>query len=128
MRAIAGLLARLHLRQLWVRRLRTALALTAVAAGTALALVAGIVPSLIVLAPAIAALGAAWDGARAALVGSADPLGALGATLLLAVAWLAALLVAAIAAAWRATLVTCELLRRHPSSGRASRSARHAAP
>lgn len=97
-------------------------------AGTALALVAGIVPSLIVLAPAIAALGAAWDGARAALVGSADPLGALGATLLLAVAWLAALLVAAIAAAWRATLVTGELLRRHPSSGRASRSARHAAP
>jgi hypothetical protein len=56
--------------------------------------------------------GAAWDAARQALGGGTDALAALGAALLLAAAWLAGLVLAAVAAAWRATLVTMELLRR----------------
>jgi hypothetical protein len=47
------------------------------------------------------------------MAGGGDVLAALGAALLLAAAWLAALVLAAIAAGWRATLVTMELLRRH---------------
>jgi Ni,Fe-hydrogenase III small subunit len=56
--------------------------------------------------------GVAWDAARQALGGGLGALAALGAALLMAVAWLAGLVLAAGAAAWRATLVTMELLRR----------------
>lgn len=56
--------------------------------------------------------GVAWDAARQALGGGLDALAALGAALLMAAAWLAGLVLAAGAAAWRATLVTMELLRR----------------
>jgi len=56
--------------------------------------------------------GVAWDAARQALGGGLDALAALGAALLMAAAWLAGLVLAAGAAAWRATLFTMELLRR----------------
>jgi hypothetical protein len=56
--------------------------------------------------------GVAWDAARQALGGGLDAPAALGAALLMAAAWLAGLVLAAGAAAWRATLVTMELLRR----------------
>ncbi|HYN47260.1 MAG TPA: hypothetical protein VER83_00250, partial [Candidatus Nanopelagicales bacterium] len=81
--------------------------------GTALSVAAALAVSLLLLAPAWWAVGAAWDAARLAMAGGSDVLAALGAALLLAAAWLAALVLAAIAAGWRATLVTMELLRRH---------------
>jgi hypothetical protein len=56
--------------------------------------------------------GVAWDAARQALGDGQDALAALGAALLMAAAWLAGLVLAAGVAAWRATLVTMELLRR----------------
>ena len=80
--------------------------------GTALSVAAALAVTLLVLAPAWWVVGAAWDAARHALAGGTDVLAALGAALLLAAAWLAVLALAAIAAAWRATLVTMELLRR----------------
>jgi hypothetical protein len=80
--------------------------------GTALTVAAALAATVLVLAPAWWAVGAAWDAARHALAGGTDVLAAPGAALLLAAAWLAVLLLAAFAAAWRATLVTMELLRR----------------
>jgi len=80
--------------------------------GTALTVVAALAVSLAVLAPAGWAVGGAWDATRLALADGTDALAALGAVLLLAAAWLGVLAIAAIAAAWRATLVTMELLRR----------------
>jgi hypothetical protein len=80
--------------------------------GTALTVAAALGASVLVLVPAWWAAGAAWDVARHALAGGTDALAALGAALLLAAAWLAVLALAAIAAAWRATLITMELLRR----------------
>lgn len=82
--------------------------------GTMLTVAAGLVTSLLVLAPAAWAVATAWDAARRALVDDAGATAALTTTVLLAAAWLGALLVAAIAAAWRATLMTAELLRRAP--------------
>jgi hypothetical protein len=84
--------------------------------GTALTVAIALGATLLVLAPAWWAVGAAWDAARHALADGTDVLGAFGAAFgaafLLAAAWLALLLLAAIAAAWRATLLTMELLRR----------------
>jgi hypothetical protein len=80
--------------------------------GTALTVAIALGATVAILAPAWWAVGAAWDAARLALAGGIDVLAALGVALLLAAAWLAVLVLAAIAAAWRATLVTMELLRR----------------
>jgi hypothetical protein len=80
--------------------------------GTALTVVIALGASLLILAPAWWAVGAAWEAARHVLADGTGMLAAFGAALLLAVAWLALLVLAAIAAAWRATLVTMELLRR----------------
>jgi hypothetical protein len=80
--------------------------------GTALTVAIALGATLLVLAPAWWAVGAAWDTARHVLADGTRVLGAFGAAFLLAAAWLALLLLAAIAAAWRATLLTMELLRR----------------
>jgi hypothetical protein len=82
--------------------------------GTALTVAAALGATLLVLAPAWWVVGAAWEAARLALAGRGDAPAALGAALLLAAAWLVALVLGAIAAAWRATLVTMELMRRRP--------------
>ena len=82
-------------------------------AGTILTVAAALGLTVVLLAPAVWALGAAWGAARHALAGGSDPLLALGAALLLAAAWLGVLVLAAFAASWRATLATTELLRRH---------------
>ena len=79
---------------------------------TALTVAAALGATVVVLVPTWWATGAAWDAARHALAGETDVVAALGTALLLAAAWLAGLVLAAIAAAWRATLVTMELLRR----------------
>jgi hypothetical protein len=79
---------------------------------TALTVAAALGATVVVLVPTWWATSAAWDAARYALAGGLDALAALGAALLMAAAWLAGLVLAAIAAAWRATLVTMELLRR----------------
>jgi hypothetical protein len=80
--------------------------------GTALTMAIALGATVVVLAATWWATGAAWDAARQALASSTDVLPALATALLLAVAWLAGLALAAVAAAWRATLVTMELLRR----------------
>jgi len=80
--------------------------------GTALAVAAALGGTILVLVPAWWAVGAAWDAARHLLGGGTDLLAALGAALLLSAAWLAALVLAAIAAAWRAAVLTMELMRR----------------
>ena len=80
--------------------------------GTALTMAIALGASLVILAPAWWAVGAAWEAARHVLIDGTGILAAFGAALLLAAAWLALLVLAAIAAAWRATLVTMELLRR----------------
>ena len=82
--------------------------------GTILTVTAALAVSLVVLVPATWAVAAAWDAARRALVDDAGAAASLATSVLLAAAWLAALVVAAIAAAWRATLMTAELLRRLP--------------
>jgi hypothetical protein len=82
--------------------------------GTALTVAAALAATLLVLAPAWWVVGAAWEAARHALAGRGDVPAALGAALLLAATWLVALVLGAIAAAWRATLVTMELMRRRP--------------
>jgi hypothetical protein len=79
---------------------------------TALTVVAALGASVVALVLAWWATGAAWDAVRHALAGEPDVVAALATALLLAAAWLAGLVLAAIAAAWRATLVTMELLRR----------------
>jgi hypothetical protein len=81
---------------------------------TALTVAVALGATLVVLVATWWVTGVAWDAARHALAGGTDVLAALGAALLLAAAWLAGLVLAAIAAAWRATLVTMELLRRRP--------------
>ncbi|MFH1475403.1 MAG: hypothetical protein ABIG85_06035 [Chloroflexota bacterium] len=68
--------------------------------------------TVLVLAPGWWAIGAAWDAARHAFAGGSEVLAALVAALLLAAAWLAVLVLAALAAAWRATLFTMEFVRR----------------
>lgn len=80
--------------------------------GTALTVAAALGATVVLLAPAWWAVGAAWDVARYALAGEGGVLAAVGVALLLAAAWTAVLVLAAIAAAWRGTLVTMELLRR----------------
>lgn len=80
--------------------------------GTALTVAAALAVTLVVLAPAWWAVGVAWDAARHVLAGRTDVPAAFGVALVLAAAWLAILVLAAIAAAWRATIVTTELLRR----------------
>jgi hypothetical protein len=82
--------------------------------GTILTVATALAATLLVLAPGWWAVGAAWDAARLALAGGTDLLVALGTVLLLGAAWAAILCLAAVAAAWRATLVTMELLRRRP--------------
>jgi hypothetical protein len=79
---------------------------------TALTVVAALGATVVVLVPTWWATGAAWDAARQALAGETGVVAAFGTALLLAAAWLAGLALAGIAAAWRATLVTMELLRR----------------
>ncbi len=80
--------------------------------GTALTVAAAITVSVLLIAPAWWVVGVAWDAARHAFADETNALAAVGAALLLALAWLAVLALAAITAAWRATLVTADLLRR----------------
>ncbi len=80
--------------------------------GTVLSVLVALAGTVLALAPAVWSLAAAWDMARRALVDDAGTLDALLATVLLAAAWLGALLLAGIAAAWRDLLATAELLRR----------------
>jgi hypothetical protein len=82
--------------------------------GTTLTVTAALAVSLVVLVPATWAVAATWDAARRALVDDAGAVASLATSVLLAAAWLGALLGAGIAAAWRATLMTTELLRRAP--------------
>jgi hypothetical protein len=79
---------------------------------TALTVAIALGITVAVLAATWWATGAAWDAARRALASSTDVLPALASALALAATWLAGLALAAAAAAWRATLVTMELLRR----------------
>ena len=81
-----------------------------VATGLTVVIALGI--TVVALAVTWWATGAAWDAARRALASSTDVLAALTPALALAGVWLAGLALAAVAAAWRATLVTMELLRR----------------
>ncbi len=95
--------------------------------GTALTIGAALAVSLLALAPATWAVALAWDAARRALVDDAGAVAVLAAAVVLAATWTAALLLAALAAAWRANLATMELLRRHPRPPRPGRTARAAA-
>ncbi len=94
--------------------------------GTLLMVLAVMALSLVALLPATWAVGAAWDAARRVLAEDPGAPAALGVALTLTAAWIAALALAGIAAAGRATLMTAELLRREP--GRASLAAPHVAP
>jgi hypothetical protein len=78
-------------------------------------MVVALAVSLALLLPATWAVSAAWDAVRLALVDDAGAVAALATTVLLAAAWLGALLLAAVTAALRATLLTAELLRRRPA-------------
>ena len=79
---------------------------------TALTVAVALGATLVALVATWWVTGVAWDAARQALGGGLDALAVLGAAVLMAAAWLAGLVLAAGAAAWRATLVTMELLRR----------------
>jgi len=68
--------------------------------------------TLLVLVPAVVAVGVAWDRARIALVDGTDAAAVIAATLVLVVAWTGCLVVAGMAAAWRSALWTAELARR----------------
>ena len=72
----------------------------------------GIAGTLLVLVPAIALVGGAWDHARVALVDGPDAAGVILATFALIAAWAACLGVAGITAAWRSLLWTADLARR----------------
>ncbi|HSW42183.1 MAG TPA: hypothetical protein VLM76_06710 [Patescibacteria group bacterium] len=80
--------------------------------GTILTVAAAVGTGTVVLVPVWWALGGTWAAARHLIGSGNDLLPALGAALLLAAAWLVGLVLAALAAAWRASLVTMELLRR----------------
>jgi len=71
--------------------------------------------TLLLLVPAVAVVGAAWDHARIALVDGPDTAGVILATFALVAAWAGCLGVAGITAAWRWLLVTAELARRSPA-------------
>jgi hypothetical protein len=92
--------------------LRASVGVAARAPGPALlTLVVAIGGTLLVLVPAVAVVGAAWDHARVALVDGGDPGGIILATLVLVAAWAGCLVVAGIAAAWRSVLWTAEVAR-----------------
>lgn len=71
--------------------------------------------TLLLLVPAVAVVGRAWEHARIALVDGPDAAGVILATFALIAAWAACLGVAGIAAAWRSLLWTAELARRSPA-------------
>ncbi len=96
--------------------------------GTFLTVVIALAVSAAMLVPATWAVAAAWGMARSILAGDASPLAAVAVALVLAGAWLAALGLAGIAAAWRATLMTAELLRRHPAHAPARQADAAASP
>jgi len=79
---------------------------------TALTVAVALGATLIALVATWWVTGVAWEAARQALGGDLDAMAVLGVAVLMAAAWLAGLVLAAGAAAWRATLVTMELLRR----------------
>ena len=79
---------------------------------TALTVAVALGATLVALVATWWVTGVAWEAARQALGGDLDALAVLGVAVLMAAAWLAGLVLAAGAAAWRATLVTMELLRR----------------
>lgn len=83
--------------------------------GTLLTTAAGLVVGIATLIPATWALSWAWELARAPLVDEGLSPAAAGGTFVLAAAWIAALVLAAIGSAWRGCLATAELLRRRPS-------------
>ena len=72
--------------------------------------------TLLLLVPAIVVVADAWDHARIALVDGRDGVGVIAATLVLIAAWAGCLVVAGIAAAWRAVLWTADLAR-HARAG-----------
>jgi hypothetical protein len=80
--------------------------------GTMLTVLVALAISVLALVPATWAMGAAWDATRRALGGEIDAAVTLGTALLLTGAWIVTLVLAGVAAAGRATLVTAELLRR----------------
>jgi hypothetical protein len=79
---------------------------------TVLSVLVALGASAIAFVPVLLLEGLAWDEARIALVDGREPVLVLGTTLLLAAAWCLALLVAAIAAAFRSTLLTVHVVRR----------------
>jgi hypothetical protein len=83
--------------------------------GTALTVLAALAVAAVALVPAAWAVSTAWDAARHALVDGASAPATVGSAVILTAAWVVALLLAGIAGAWRATLATAELLRRHPA-------------
>jgi hypothetical protein len=89
--------------------------------GTLVTVIGAVLASVAVLAPAAWGVDAAWGLARRALVDGLGPIPVLGATLLLVAAWGVALVLAGVSAAWRANLVTAELLRRRPGLSGPSR-------
>jgi hypothetical protein len=80
-----------------------------------LTVLAALALSALALVPATWAMGAAWGAVRRAVGGEVDAVAVLVAALVLAASWLVALLLAGIAGAGRATLMTAELLRRAPA-------------
>ncbi len=82
--------------------------------GTALAVAVAILVSVVLLVPSGWAIGAAWAASRDVLAEATNALAVLAVSLLVSAAWAIALVLAGIAAAWRAALASAELLRRHP--------------
>jgi hypothetical protein len=82
--------------------------------GTLLTTAAALAVGIVTLVPASAALVAAWEVVRVPLVDEGLSPPAVGGTVVLAAAWVGALVLAAIGAAWRGCLATAELLRRVP--------------
>lgn len=85
--------------------------------GTALTVLVALALTVLAVVPGAWAVSAAWDAARDVLTGDAGAAAVLAVALGLAAAWLTALVLAGIAAAARAVLMTAELLRRDGALG-----------
>jgi hypothetical protein len=91
--------------------------------GTSLSVVAAVAVGVAALVPAAWIIAAAWEVARRTLTDGTGPGMAIGVATVLAGAWAAALVLAAISATARATLITAELFRREPAGGLVDRDA-----
>lgn len=78
---------------------------------TLLTLVAGLVGSALLIVPGLLAVGVTWDQAQRTLGEGAGFVAELLVAIALAGTWIGTLVLAGLAAAWRAALWTCEVLR-----------------